>query len=144
MCFPPRGATEGWVLHVLMLPSEVCPQYLLPPGLRLYLFCFSGVLGSQHQALASGPAWAGHSLFCPAAPVTSSLCLSPLPAAPGSSSKAPVIWWQHVPGHSLTSFPFLASPVGKRVKGDQPSHATHQEGHLAMPLAPDTSELGAL
>lgn len=151
MCCSLRGALEGWVLHVLMLPPEVCPQYLLCQVCVSYLSCFPGILGfpalcpvlpskfwSEPVAL-----WPGHSLFCPAALATSLLCLSPLPAAPGLSSKVPVVWWQHVPSHSLTSFLFLVSPMGQRVEGDQPSCVTHQKGYLAMPMRPNAPATGS-
>lgn len=95
-------------------PDSVCPAVGQGPVLGM-----GGAWGARPWV---GP---GHSLFCPAAPVISSLCLSPLPAVPGSSSKAPVIWWQRVPGHWLTSSLFLVSPAGgHRIKGDQLSHGT--------------------
>lgn len=139
------------------LLSGVCPHHFRPPGLGLLSILCPGSPGapttppgSSHpdshgvcSALDQGPApgmgqprpWLGpgHSLFCPAAPAISSPCLSPLPAAPGSSLKAPVIWWQRVPGHWLTSSLFLVSPVGgHRIKGDQLSRGTQQKDHVAI------------
>ena len=40
-------------------------------------------------------------------------------AVPGSSSKVLEAWWQHAPGHLLTSSLFLVSPVGQRVERSQ-------------------------
>lgn len=123
-----------------------------PSALGLYLFVLlprnpraPGTMPtpSQQPWRTSGSTWPGHSLFCPPAPATSSLYLSPLPAVPGSSSKAPVIWWQHVPGHSLTSSLFLVSPVDQRVEGNQPSCATYQEGCLVMPVGPNALGTGS-
>lgn len=101
-------------------------QMSAPLGV-LFLWCPASPAPKQHGANGwrpgPSPACTEDSLLFPAVLATSSLCPSLLSAAPGLSSTAPEVWWQHGPGHLLTSSLFLVSPVGQRVEGSQHSHA---------------------
>lgn len=132
---PTKSRPQAWVSYLPGTPGVLGPPtHCSPPHPR----------GRAHlQGLGTPRPWAEprHSLFCPAAPATSSWSLAPSPAVPGLSSKAPVIWWQRVPGHWLISFLFLVSPGGQRGQGVEPSRGTQQKDHLLCPWGPAAREL---